>query len=149
MRKRVSCVTEGKYTHLVYRCTQKIVADLFQTPTSIAGNSKALSAKSGNGRDYMLMGGMTAALAGVMAKMGMKWKDDDESTTSGASGIVSKRMSLLQKSGGSVSSINSAQKAPSFINISNGQDYAEPELVEADEGIEVEGPYRPSSQYAI
>lgn len=99
------------------------------------------------------MGGMTAAFAVLMAKMGMKQPPgvDDASTTSGSSGLVSKRMSLLQR--GDAATVGSAAgsgttRAPSFIAIQTGLD-AEHDMMQADEGIEVEGPYRPSTQYAI
>ena len=107
-----------------------------------------MSAESGVGGNYKLMGGLTLALAGVMAKLGLKSKGDDSSVTSGSSGIVSKRMSLLQR-GEVVPPMNNAKEAPSFIEISKGHEYVQPEMVEADEGIEVEGPIRPSSQYAM
>jgi hypothetical protein len=107
-----------------------------------------LNASSEKGNDYKLMGGMTAAFAGVMAKMGMKSSTgEDSSTTSGSSGIVSKRMSLLQN-GGDTTSVGSKAKAPSFIEVPRGLG-SDHDVIELDEGIEVEGPFRPSSQYAI
>jgi hypothetical protein len=107
-----------------------------------------LSAESAEGADYKLMGGMTAALAGVMAKMGMRSPSgEDTSTTSGNSGIVSKRLSLLQN-GGDVSAMAAPSPKPAFIEIQNDLDYSH-EMMECDESVEVEGPYRPSSQYAL
>lgn len=91
---------------------------------------------------------MTAAFAGVMAKMGLKQSSgEDSSTTSGSSGIVSKRLSLL-KNGGDVSPMDRGAQAPSFIEIQTDLD-ADHDMMIENESIEVEGPYRPSSQYAI
>jgi hypothetical protein len=120
-------------------------------------NAKSLSARAAeSGADYKLMGmtaAATAAFAGVMAKMGLKssaGSGEDSSTTSGSSGIVSKRMSLLQKgdSPSVVSERPATTRAPSFVAIRTRlePDY---DMQQADEGIEVEGPFRPSSQYAI
>jgi hypothetical protein len=116
--------------------------------TAVAGNTRELSAEAATGSDYKLMGGMAAAFAGVMAKMGLKSSDEEASVTSGSSGIVSKRMSLLQN-GAEVSPIYGGAAAPSFIDIPTDMDASVPEMLEADEGIEVEGPYRPSTQYAV
>ena len=96
----------------------------------------------------MLMGGMAAAFAGVMAKMGMKSSPSEEgSTSSGSSGAVSKRLSLLQN-GGDVAPMSRRAPAPSFIEIRNELDLPHDYLAE-DESVEVEGPYRPSTQYAV
>lgn len=105
-----------------------------------------MSSAAANGSDYKLMGGMTAAFAAVMAKMGMKPTPDDASTRSGSSGAVSRRMSLLQK-GGQVSTLQ-REASPSFIEIR--KDFDAPRgMVDAVEGVEVDGPYRPSSHYAV
>ena len=92
------------------------------------------------------MGGMSVALAGVMAKMGMKPSGEDAST-GGNSGIVSKRLSLLQN-GADVASVAAPAPKPSFIEIQNDLDYSH-DMIECDESVEIEGPYRPSSQYAL
>jgi hypothetical protein len=94
------------------------------------------------------MGGMAAAVAGVMAKLGMRSSSsEDGSVGSGNSGIVSKRLSLL-KNGADVTPIAAPAPKPSFIDIQNDLDYSH-DMVECDESVEVEGPYRPSSQYAL
>jgi hypothetical protein len=141
--RRRACLTNG----LTYPISKQSPAEGDEE------NAKSLSARAAeSGADYKLMG-MTAAFAGVMAKMGLKssaGSGEDSSTTSGSSGIVSKRMSLLQKgdSPSVVSERPATTRAPSFVAIRTRlePDY---DMQQADEGIEVEGPFRPSSQYAI
>jgi hypothetical protein len=138
-----ACLTNG----LIYPITEQNPAEGDEE------SAKSLSARAAeSGADYKLMG-MTAAFAGIMAKMGLKpstGSGEDSSTTSGSSGIVSKRMSLLQKGDSSsvVPERPASTRAPSFVAIRTRleQDH---DMQQADEGIEVEGPFRPSSQYAI
>jgi hypothetical protein len=94
------------------------------------------------------MGGMSAAIAGVMMKMGLRpATSETESVVSNNTGIVSKRLSLLQN-GADVTPMAAPAPKPSFIEVQNDFDYAH-DLDECDESVEVEGPYRPSSQYAL
>lgn len=95
------------------------------------------------------MGGMSAAIAGVMMKMGLRptTSSDSGSVVSGNTGIVSKRLSLLQN-GADVTPIAAPAPKPSFIEIQNDLDYSH-DMIECDESVEIDGPYRPSSQYAL
>jgi len=79
-----------------------------------------------------------------MAKMGLKSDESDSSTASEESGVVSKRMSLVQN-GHDVVPLEGP--APRFINIPKAP--RAPEMLPVEEGIEVEGPLRPSSQYGV
>ena len=84
-----------------------------------------------------------------MARLGMKQGGSDSgSVTSGSSGIVSRRMALLESSGPNAS-VDEPSVAPSFIDIQNEtESHWDEAPVEAEEGIEVEGPFRPS-QYGV
>jgi len=95
------------------------------------------------------MGAATAACGGILARMGLDTDDCDMSTASEEEddeGIVSRRMNLLQN-GGDVVPLDGGTK-PSFVEIPHemGMEQASPA---DDNGFEVDGPYRPSSQYAI
>jgi len=98
------------------------------------------------------MGGLGAAFAGIMARMGLKSRPTDGSITSGSSGIsVSRRMAMAE-SGVDVTPLDGGV-APSFIEIPHERASArsypvDASIVNADQGVEVEGPYRPSSSYA-
>lgn len=118
---------------------------MFQS-TQNTGEDRELSAEAAEGSDYKLMGGVSAALAGVMAKMGMR-PSGEEASTGGNSGIVSKRLNLLQN-GADVASVAAPAPKPAFIEIQNDLDYSH-DMIECDESVEIEGPYRPSSQYAL
>ena len=110
-------------------------------------NAREVSAEAAEG-DYKLMGGMSAAIAGVMMKMGLRpTSSDSGSVISGNTGIVSKRLNLLQN-GADVTPMAAPAPRPSFIEIQNDLDYSH-DMTECDESVEVEGPYRPSSQYAL
>lgn len=82
-----------------------------------------------------------------MSRMGLNSGDSTSgsSTASEETGVVSKRMNLL-KNGDDVVPLDGGA-APQFIEVPKGNHVQEP--LPVDEGIEVEGPYRPSSQYAI
>ena len=111
-------------------------------------SAREMTAEAAVGGDYKLMGGMSAAIAGVMMKMGLRpTSSDSGSVVSGNTGIVSKRLSLLQN-GADVTPIAAPAPKPSFIEIQNDLDYSH-DMIECDESVEVEGPYRPSSQYAL
>ena len=101
----------------------------------------------------MLMGGLSAAFAGVMAKMGLKSAATDGSVTSGSSGIVSKRMAMAQSGAVVMPLDDGGSVAPSFIEIPHESQSTRsmpvaPGMLDVDEGVEVEGPYRPSASYA-
>jgi hypothetical protein len=112
-------------------------------------SAREVSAEAAEGGDYKLMGGMSAAIAGVMMKMGLRPTSPSESgsVVSGNTGVVSKRLSLLQN-GADVTPMAAPAPKPSFIEIQNDLDYSH-DMIECDESVEVEGPYRPSSQYAL
>lgn len=95
--------------------------------------------------DYALMGGVTAAFSGILAGMGLRNDSKDSSTISEESnGIVSRRMTLLAN-GDDVVPLDDGV-APKFIEIPKR---TETEVLPLEEGVEVDGPYRPSSQYAV
>lgn len=99
----------------------------------------------------MLMGanGVGAAIAAAMSKLGLK-SYDDSSTTSGSSGIVSKRMGLMQEVDELPRISDEASEAPSFIEVhSCHTGMGDETYMEAPDGMEVQGPYRPSSNYAV
>ena len=98
--------------------------------------------------NYALMGaGVTAAFAGIMARMGLSANDGSDSSTAsdgeGSSGVVSRRMNLL-KNGDDVVPLEGP--APRFIAIP--KTYLQ-DPIPVEEGIEVAGPSRPSSHYAV
>lgn len=103
--------------------------------------------------DFSLMGtvgtlGAGAAIAGVMARLGMKGGSDGASVTSGSSGIVSRRMALLE-SDEPPPPVDTPSVAPSFIDIqSETESHWDESTVEMEEGVEIEGPFRPS-QYGV
>jgi hypothetical protein len=117
-----------------------------------SSNDRALlSDSSAVGKtNYMLMGGMGAAVAGMMTRMGLKPKTDGEETVaSKGSGMVSQRMSQAQNGSVSLSRSPSVKK-PAFIEIpGDGSVMSHTDLIDVEEGIEVEGPFRPSTSYAI
>ena len=95
--------------------------------------------------DYALMGGVSAAFAGIMSRMGLSANDGSDSSTAseGSSGVVSRRMNLL-KNGDDVVPLEGPN--PKFIAIPKT---FIPDPLPVEEGIEVSGPSRPSSHYAV
>lgn len=95
--------------------------------------------------DYALMGGVSAAFAGIMSRMGLSANDGSDSSTAseGSSGVVSRRMNLL-KNGDDVVPLEGPN--PKFIAIP--KTFIQDPLP-VEEGIEVSGPSRPSSHYAV
>lgn len=102
--------------------------------------------------------GVAATIATTIGRLGL---DDDEYTTGGESsieggGMVSKRMNLLESGNGSISPIaEDASVAPSFIEINSTGGPAsvvfdEPSVcTSGNDSIEVTGPFRPSTNYAV
>ena len=113
-----------------------------QTATAKSLNEEGEGASAS---DYALMGGVSAAFAGVMARMGLSANDGSDSSTSseGSSGVVSRRMSLL-KNGDDVVPLEGPN--PKFIAVPKT---FIPDPLPVEEGIEVSGPSRPSSHYAV
>jgi hypothetical protein len=103
---------------------------------------------------YMLMGaaGVGVAIAAAMSKLGLKSTDDSSSTSGSNSGMVSKRskpVGLMQRSN-DLPRVDDASAAPSFIEIrTSARGLGSETFIEEHDGMEVQGPYRPSSNYAV
>lgn len=150
MRKRVRILQNASMNVLISNdesSNDEMLLFLLQAKTAAA--AKSLNGdEAGASSDFALMGGVTAAFGGIMARMGLKSSQGSSgsSTASEETGVVSKRMNLL-RSGGDVEPLDGGGAAPAFIEIPHEMGTADPLPVE--EGVEIEGPYRPSSQYAI
>lgn len=90
---------------------------------------------------------MGAAVAAMMARIGLKKHDDNASTSGSSAGIVSQRMS--QSVNGAAIPLERNVTKPSFITIQSDATSTLGVIDDTNEGFEVDGPMRPSSQYAI
>jgi hypothetical protein len=139
------------HTTLLAMVVEKTAAALVASKGVVAASSKGAPGATSK---YMLMGtvGVGAAIAAAMARLGLK-SNDDSSSTSGSStgsGMVSKRMSLMKDAEELPRVDDSASVTPSFIEVrSSTRGLGSETFVEDLNGMEVQGPYRPSSNYAV
>lgn len=97
------------------------------------------------------MMGAAGVAAGVAAVSGRSSKPPSESSTGSKSlsGSVAARIQELESGDGSVTPYIE-ESSPDFVEVPDAHDSASvcPSVAESASGIEVEGPWRPSSQYS-
>ena len=112
------------------------------------------------------MGGLSAAVAGALARVGLGAGgggsvDGGGSTSGSSTGIVSRRLADVEQ-GRTVVPVQRQLSRPSFIEVPSDErttssvapsvlacDQSVAPSVAGEVSVEVEGPHRPSSQYAI
>jgi hypothetical protein len=133
--------------HLLLSHFEK-TANAMATKGAVASSSKVATGTSSN---YLLMGtvGVSAAIAAAMARLGLKSNDDASATSDSSNGMVSKRMALM-KDAEELPRVDDSSVTPSFVEVrSSTRGLGTETFFEDLNGMEVQGPYRPSTNYAV